>query len=62
MFGQEDAAITREEEEETGKEMSGDDFDIREVLKRGRFYNILLLLQLKRLSPNMNLHMHLKPI
>lgn len=40
------AASTREEEEETGKVMSGDDFHIREVLKRGRFYNILLLQQL----------------
>lgn len=46
MFRQEDAVITREEEEETGKVMSGDDFHIREVLKCGRFYNILLLLQL----------------
>lgn len=41
MFGQEEAVITREEEEEAGKVMSGDDFHIREVEKRGRFYNIL---------------------
>lgn len=41
MFRQGEAVITGEEEEEAGKVMSGDDFHIREVLKRERLYNIL---------------------
>lgn len=41
MFRQGEAVIAKEGEEETGKVMSGDDFHIREVLKRGRFYNVL---------------------
>lgn len=41
MFRQGEAVIAKEGEEETGKVMSGDGFHIREVLKRGRFYNIL---------------------
>lgn len=40
MFGQREAVMAKEEEEEAGKVMSGDDFHIREVLKPGGFYNI----------------------
>lgn len=68
MFRQGEAVITGEEEEEAGKVMSGDDFHIREVLKRGRFYNILAAAATVfpaacwTLSPNMKSHIHLKPV
>lgn len=47
--------------------MSGDDFHIREVLKRGRFYNILAAAATVfpaacwTSSPNLKSHVHLKP-
>lgn len=45
MFRQGEAVIAEEEEEERGKVMSGDAFHIREVLKPGRFYNVLVFPQ-----------------
>lgn len=67
MFRQGEAVITGEEEEEAGKVMSGDDFHIREVLKRRRFYNILATAATVfpaacwTSSPNTKSRVHLKP-